>query len=77
MVELVDTLDLKSNGYLNVRAGSSPACGTESLVNFLRGFLFFVEQKAILKIHREIKAPVLNLMLILSHHLLRLDKFLD
>ena len=28
MVELVDTLDLKSNGYLNARAGSSPAAGT-------------------------------------------------
>ena len=28
VVELVDTLDLKSNGYLNGRAGSSPARGT-------------------------------------------------
>jgi hypothetical protein len=28
VVELVDTLDLKSNGHQNVRAGSSPAAGT-------------------------------------------------
>ena len=27
-MELVDTLDLKSNGYYNGRAGSSPARGT-------------------------------------------------
>jgi hypothetical protein len=32
VVELVDTLDLKSNGYLNGRAGSSPARGTQPCI---------------------------------------------
>ncbi len=41
MVELVDTLDLKSNDHCG-RAGSSPAPSTKSLVNLLifKAFLF-------------------------------------
>ena len=41
MVELVDTLDLKSNDHCG-RAGSSPASSTIALVNQLifKGFLF-------------------------------------
>jgi hypothetical protein len=41
MVELVDTLDLKSNDHCG-RAGSSPAPSTRTLVNHLifKGFLF-------------------------------------
>ena len=38
MVELVDTLDLKSNGHY-CRAGSSPAPSTQSLQFFLQAFL--------------------------------------
>ena len=42
MVELVDTLDLKSNDHYG-RAGSSPASSTKPLFNLLiiRGFLFY------------------------------------
>ena len=45
VVELVDTLDLKSNGYLNGRAGSSPARGTQPCITkkyVIQGF-FVVE----------------------------------
>ena len=41
-MELVDTLDLKSNGYFNARAGSSPARGTNPYSNYVRVFLFII-----------------------------------
>ena len=43
VVELVDTLDLKSNDHCG-RAGSSPASSTRTLVNqlIIKGFSFYV-----------------------------------
>ena len=43
MVELVDTLDLKSNDHCD-RAGSSPAPSTIALVNYLifKGYFFIL-----------------------------------
>ncbi len=42
VVELVDTLDLKSNGNLISRAGSSPASGTNGSVNHYFYWAIFV-----------------------------------
>ena len=46
MAELVDALDLKSNEYLNARAGSTPAGGTLDYIKAsyftIRGFFYLI-----------------------------------
>ena len=46
MAELVDALDLKSNEYLNARAGSTPAGGTLDYTKAsyftIRGFFYLI-----------------------------------
>ena len=54
MVELVDTLDLKSNGHYG-RAGSSPASSTDEKKSQSKALAFFVSKTDPSLLEREFK----------------------